>query len=237
MKNDQDDMMINSEPCGGEMPLPRSVDGSPSAGLPGPAAWETSFTVKLAVAFFVLMVLTSCFLGMYGAVAARQKYFDPSLPPDRWIALSPSWIWVYLLYYPFCFIPLASRKVRADMRCFLKVAAGFLVQFGAALPIFYFFPTRIIHPDFAGGGFSASALRGLYSLDGGYCVFPSLHVANTFYVSLIAAHLFPKKASALLFLVFALIAASTLLVKQHFILDIPGGLLLGYFAYWVFIKI
>lgn len=189
--------------------------------------------LKLAVSFVLLIGLTSGFFGLDYALLARNHFYDISIPLDRWIPLSPSWIWIYLLYYPLCLLLLFFPGVLRENRLFAKVVAGLLIQFVIAWPIFYFFPTRIPHPQVLGDSWSAMALRGLYLADPGYCVFPSLHVANSFYISLLAVRFWPAAWSLFLLLISGLIAVSILMIKQHLFLDIPSGILLGAFGYSV----
>ena len=82
-------------------------------------------------------------------------------------------------------------------------------------------------------GLTTMALRKLYEVDHGFCIFPSLHVANVFFVSLVSTHFLSKKWSVFLFFIATLIAASTVLIKQHLLVDIPSGALLGFLAYWL----
>ncbi len=198
--------------------------------------WGQDETVRAAVTLAVAVGLASGFLGMESFCAARGLFYPAALPWDARIPLEPSWIWIYLLYYPLClsagFFPELFQKARV----FWPIMAGFLSQFAVAGVIFYFFPTRIIHPPVLGAGLSAEALRGLYAIDSGHCLFPSLHVANTVFVSLVSTRMLAKRWSALFFIVTAFIAASTVLVKQHFLVDIPSGAFLGALAYWLVTK-
>lgn len=187
---------------------------------------------KIVIAVVILVLLTTGFFGL-DYVLAGKKFHDVSLPMDKRIPLKPAWIWIYLLYYPFCFLPLLFPGVLQDNRIFYQVISGLLFQFAMAWAIFYFLPTRIPHPDVHGDFPSARALKGLYAVDIGYNIFPSLHVANVIYVSCVATRFLPAGWSASLFLISALISASTLYIKQHYFLDVPAGLALGVLSYWL----
>jgi len=202
-------------------------------GSRGTAGWGQSEFVRAAVALAAAVLLVAGFLGMESFCASLQRFYPAALPWDGLIPLEPAWVWIYLLYYPFCvsaaFFPGVFRKARV----FWPILLGFLFQFAAGGLIFYFFPTRIAHPPILGAGLSAEALRELYAVDSGHCIFPSLHVANTVFVSLVATRMLSKRWGAFFFIVAGLIAASTVLVKQHFLVDIPSGALLGILAYWL----
>ncbi len=186
---------------------------------------------KLVIAFIIIVLLTTGFFGLDYYILAQNRYYDISLSLDRWIPLSPVWIWAYLLYYPFCLVPFLFPTVLNDTRLFVRIAAGFLIQFIVAWPIFYFFPTRIIHPVLTGTTFSVLAVQGLYRVDAGCCILPCLHVANSLYTGLVLRRFLSPRWSVPIFFVVGLISASTLLIKQHLVVDVLAGVLLGFAAY------
>jgi membrane-associated phospholipid phosphatase len=72
-------------------------------------------------------------------------------------------------------------------------------------------------------------------MDTRYNAFPSLHVANPWMVALLC---FRERGfsprSLLLAFVAVLISIATLLVKQHYLLDVLAGMLLAVFTFLVF---
>ena len=103
---------------------------------------------------------------------------------------------------------------------------AFLLVQVSALLIFVAFPSRMIRPELLPDGVSGSALRLLYEIDSAWNVFPSLHAAHSVLVAMVCWRyrrpLFPVVAVGS-----ALIIASTVLIKQHYALDILGGALLA----------
>lgn len=192
-----------------------------------------SITYKLVLSAIVTVGLTTGFFGL-DRLLSGAKTRDVSLPLDGKIPLKPRWIWAYLLYYPLCASPLLFPGVLSDDHLFLTVLAGLLAQFFVAWPVFYFYPTKMEHPPVPGGSPSARAVQGLYKVDAGYNIMPSLHVANSFYVACVSIGLIPLELTCLLFLVASLISASTLFVKQHYLIDVPTGLVLGVGTYCAF---
>jgi len=186
---------------------------------------------KLVSSIAMGVFLTTGFFGLDNMLAREEKFYDISLPLDEKISLWPAWIWVYLLYYPFCFLPLLFPGVLENTGLFLRISEGFLCQFAVAWCVFYCFPTRIVHSEVPGTSLSIYALRGLYAVDPGYNVCPSLHVANVFYVSCVATQFLPLSWCLSLFFLSGMIALSTLYIKQHLFLDVPTGFLLGLSAY------
>ncbi len=190
--------------------------------------------IRIGVTAISAVMLTSGFFNMDSLILGRGTFYSVALPWDRVIPLEPSWIWAYLLYYPICVSPLFFPKVLKNGRTFRGVMGGFLFQFALAWVVFYLFPTRIAHPAVPGSTLSDAALRGLYRVDDGHLIFPCLHVANTLFVALVSARLLPWRRSAPFCATVLLVAASTLLTKQHLIVDLPAGAFLGYLAYrWI----
>jgi membrane-associated phospholipid phosphatase len=90
----------------------------------------------------------------------------------------------------------------------------------------------MIRPSFVPQGFSDGLLQWIYEVDTGWNAFPSLHVGHSTLVALLCwkyrRSLFPVAAAGSL-----LISASTVLIKQHYVVDIPGGILLAWFCFAV----
>lgn len=190
---------------------------------------------RLVVIILMATVLTSGFYATdaYMASGALQgrKFWHPSLPWDDAIPLSPGWIWVYFLYFPLCFFPAAWKPLRSDIGVFRRIAAGFCIQFGLALAAFWCLPSQMMHPALDAVGPSSRALAWFYIIDPGFNVFPSLHVANAAYVACLIGRVAGAGWTILGWGLCLLIAASTLFVKQHYLLDLPAGLFLGVLGY------
>lgn len=190
---------------------------------------------QLLVGTALAAVLTATFylLAWYNARrASRGEWFgELDLPWDQVVPFWPSWVWVYMLYFPACFLPLAWRAVRRDPGTFRATATGFAMQFAVALVLFATLPVRMVRPAFDPTTTSEHALAWLYYFDPGFNVFPSLHVANLTYVACIAWRLGGSAPGLLAWFLSILVALSAVLVKQHYIVDLPAGALLGVAAY------
>jgi membrane-associated phospholipid phosphatase len=162
------------------------------------------------------------------AFALGTPFWSPSSGWDALITLAPGWVWAYLLYFPFCFAPLACRRLWDDIGAFRAAAAGFALQFAAALAVFWLFPSRMERPDFDVVGAGTWALSWVYRLDHGFNVFPSLHVANSVFVAALIWRWTTGAPRAAAWAACAAISLSTLLVKQHYLTDLPAGALLGF---------
>lgn len=179
--------------------------------------------------------LVAAFYSLDSSAAVQSAAGIPAWRPetgwDRSIPFSPAWIWPYLAYFPLCLTPLLLSEVRSDKVVFRKTAAGFLIQFGAAFAVFWALPSQVMLPPLGEPGFNAAAMDLLRRVDPGFNVFPSLHVANAVYVASLFARLRGGWPSAAVWAVSAAVVASTVLVKQHYLADLPAGAALGAAAF------
>jgi membrane-associated phospholipid phosphatase len=155
--------------------------------------------------------------------AARVATLRLETPVDTLIPFVPSFVFAYLLYYALLLLPLFvfRRSYQLD-----HVIKAFLLMQVSASVVFLAFPSRMVRPALVPDGVSGAALRVLYEVDPAWNVFPSLHVGHSVLVAMMfwryRRQMFPAVATAA-----ALIIASTVLVKQHYVLDVVAGALLA----------
>jgi len=190
---------------------------------------------QVVTAIGMALGLTACFYAtdLRPALLAAEgrDFWSPAVEWDSLIPFAPGWIWIYLLYFPACFLPLFYRELHESAGIFRRAAAGFLAQFAAAFGFFWMAPSRMIRPSFEPSNMSEWAVAAFYRVDQGFNIIPSLHVANIAFIACLTWRLRGKGAGAALWLLCLLIAASTVLVKQHYLVDIPAGALLGVLCY------
>ena len=170
-----------------------------------------------------------CIFQTYFVVAAAipaQRALTLSSSVDRLIPLVPAWAYVYGAIYSVAVVPLFIVR---DARVLRRVALGFMAINLLAGLVFLAFPTRMERPEWIGlpaGSFTQWSMGLIYALDPPVNCLPSLHVANAFYVGSVARS-FDRRVGRFMFALAFLIAFSTLLVKQHYLLDVVSGALLG----------
>ncbi|MFH1724918.1 MAG: phosphatase PAP2 family protein [Elusimicrobiota bacterium] len=177
------------------------------------------------------MVLTA---GFYFLTWSNARLFAPEAVPwdasirlDQLIPFSPGWVWIYILYFPACFLPLVFVEVRRRIETFRRTALGYGLQFAVAFIFFALIPLRMARPEIVPSDLTETVLHGLYRIDPGFNLFPSLHVANTAFIACLTWSLRGPAAGLLAWGFCLLISVSALLVKQHYFVDIPAGVLLG----------
>jgi membrane-associated phospholipid phosphatase len=170
-----------------------------------------------------------CVFQTYFVVAAAipaHRALTLSSSLDRLIPLVPAWAYVYGAIYSVAVVPLFIVR---DARVLRRVALGFMAINLLAGLVFLAFPTRMERPEWVGlpvGSFTQWSMGLIYALDPPVNCLPSLHVANAFYVGSVARS-FDRRVGRFMFALAFLIAFSTLLVKQHYLLDVVSGALLG----------
>ena len=180
-------------------------------------AWVFGLTLFCGAGFLAIAKLN----GVRAAAGWTYTPLETSL--DRLIPFQPGWIWVYMSYWPACFLPLAAWRRGVLFR---RVAMGFGLQFGACFPFFAFMPARMSQPVVTGATLSERAVRMLYGIDPGFNIFPSLHVANILLVAAVMWRV-DRRLGALTWVWAALMSWSVLAVKQHYSPDVAAGAALG----------
>jgi membrane-associated phospholipid phosphatase len=153
---------------------------------------------------------------------------------DELIPYVPRWVWVYsFLYYPAI---LYVNLVLKSPEQFTQVASSYMLLLALQLPCFLIFPVRTPHswrvrpPPRA---LSERYLAFVQRFDAPSNSFPSMH---TSVAMLTALHLYDRHGIAALAFP-ALIGLSCLFTKQHYLIDIPAGAVLGWLAHTVYVAL
>lgn len=182
---------------------------------------------------FLLLAIVPVYLFLPGNFQ-WQVIHSPELALDRAIPLVPAWSLIYGALYAFLIISpvFVVREPKHARRMFSAYLAVWLI----AYIFFVLYPTRAPRPSVVvGEGFAFWGLRFLYDSDPPYNCLPSIHVAHSF-VSALAAYGVHKGVGVFMAFCAALVALSVLFTKQHYVLDIVGGVLLAVLSYFVFLR-
>ena len=183
----------------------------------------------------VIQLVISVFLivGVYRFYfwCQRNQWTRPrelKLPIDDRIPFRPRWVWVYsFLYYP---VILYMNVVMVSPRQFLYVATSYMVLLGLQMAFFTLFP--VVTPvewraGNRGNGRSQRFLTFVQSFDQPSNSFPSMHTSVAMLTALHLQPIFGYWAFA--FPIF--IGLSCLFTKQHYVVDLPAGAVLGWVAF------
>jgi membrane-associated phospholipid phosphatase len=146
-----------------------------------------------------------------------RSVVDDGIPFVNWT------IWIYVSYYPFL---MAAIWFPRDDRCRSDAFYGILLAGAIGLVIFTLWPTAIARESPGLAGTTGILWRLLFSVDTMVNALPSMHVAHTCLAAVALASrnrlwriIAPAWAT--------LIVLSTLTTKQHYAIDVPGGLALA----------
>lgn len=157
-------------------------------------------------------------------------YWITDGPLDFAIPFVPGFVFAYVSWYPLM-IGMTFYLLFRDRRAFVEYGWMVILGFTASLATFFVLPSaQNLRPALMGSGLAQRLLRGIYMVDTNTNVFPSMHVVGTL-AAVCAAYRTPALRPAArrgIVLLGLMINVSTLLVKQHALLDVLGGI--AYFA-------
>jgi membrane-associated phospholipid phosphatase len=198
------------------------VKGPPFLAWPG---WP-----HLRDAALLSLAVTLWFLAVYGGadlLTARRGFRVPvHVPAELRIPFVPSMTVFYMSLYGLFFLAPFILRTR---RQFAAAAATVAVAIAGAGIGFLLIPAELAFAPVRDEQLGIWA--GLYRVADGlnltYNLLPSLHVAFAVICGAIFSPLAPRPVNALLWLWVFLIAASTVLIHQHHVLDVMTGWLLA----------
>lgn len=153
----------------------------------------------------------------------------PKLPWDV-IPIYPIWVVPYVLCFPLWISCAIWAIAKMESRLFREFIPAALFTVSVGVVTFIIFPTYIDLPGIEGTDIFSELLRQIQILGGSYDAFPSAHLYMTTLFSLFYARWYPRLR--LLWLgILIVVGLSTLFTGQHYILDVIGGIFLGWVGY------
>ncbi|WP_218110026.1 phosphatase PAP2 family protein [Oligoflexus tunisiensis] len=209
---------------------------SPEALWSGPLEWGLRNTAlpliaaKGRIRAMVWGLLT--FLLVYGALGAcplGQPSYLPLTSVDRAIPLLPWTLLIYASDYPFLLWILLSLKNPEDFStAYYRIIAGTIMSFS----VFLIFPTVYPRPSIPMEPFWSDVFLYLHFLDQPTNCFPSLHVSITL-IGAASLHPWKRWVRVSGYLWAIAICLSTLTTKQHYALDVIGGMFVAMASIWL----
>lgn len=137
----------------------------------------------------------------------------------------------YLSAYAMPFMVLAVVRDRRTFRRFSLIAAATI----AVSSIFFIaWPLTILRYQ-TGTSLFDRMLAWLYLIDKPTNLFPSLHVSTAFLFAKAVAYARPKWNPWMVGWA-TLVAASTLFIRQHYLVDVIAGIITAYAGWWMFLR-
>ena len=148
---------------------------------------------------------------------------------DDYIPFVKEFVFIYVLWYPLM-IGFALWLLWKDRRAFRRYGWATIIGLTSCVVIFFILPSgQDLRPELTGTDIASNVLRGIYSADTNTNVLPSMHVVGSLAAMCAAFDTDSIKKKWLrwgICILSILINASTVLIKQHSILDIFAGIAL-----------
>ena len=165
-------------------------------------------------------------------------HYDLTLPFDLEIPVVTEWVFVYTFFcYPFwlfgyCYIAHVRRN--DPLGLFRFATADYMARLICML-FFIFLPTTNVRPEIDGTSIADKLTNGIYSIDQPTNLFPSLHCLVSWFVFIGVRWRKNVKrwVKILIFVSAVAIMASTQFLKQHYIVDLLGGVVLAELCYYI----
>lgn len=173
----------------------------------------------------------------YFAIASYTEggpgYTVPITEWERDIPFMPIFVWIYLTIYPLFLLPYLFIRNKEFFRLF---STAYITLMCICYMIYLFYPVSFVHrPPLLEDNFTTFALGCVYAADNTWNCFPSMHVAMSLLAALTIFEVH-RIRGILAILLTLLIAASTVLIKQHYILDVLASLALTSLVYFIFFR-
>mgnify|MGYP000155158033 FL=1 len=144
----------------------------------------------------------------------------------------------FLVIYFGCYFFWAVNYIliaRQDRRSVYQFLQGYLVSRCICLGFFLAYPTTNTRPLITDGGLWNQAALWLYSIDAADNLFPSIHCLVSWfcYLGIRGRKKIPVWYQSVSMVIAVLVFASTLLTKQHVIVDVAGGILLAELCFFI----
>ena len=155
-----------------------------------------------------------------------MKHYDLTVALDRSIPLIPAFIVIYILAYVQWGYGIWYGISHGREVCFKFIASAIIGEL-ICLTVFLVMPTELVQTKVTGNDFFSWLTRLIYSLDEPNNLFPSLHCFASWLCFRIIFYVEKEKRNTVYtvvsFVFSLLVFASTVLVKQHVVVDIIGG--------------
>lgn len=188
----------------------------------------------VTLSMVVLVSLIPFYVVIPAVLLPGRTLHVPAIRLDGIVPLQPGWVFVYAALYLFLIV--VPVLVIRDEQHIRRTVRAYLFVWLCAYAVFIAYPTVASRPaKLEGSGFGVWGLELLYSADPPYNCFPSLHVAHSFVSALTCLRL--HRPLGLLGCGAALlVSVSTILTKQHYVLDVAAGIVLAAIAYVAFLR-
>jgi membrane-associated phospholipid phosphatase len=178
---------------------------------------------------FILLIILLPLKYLYLVLNKRKSTYYWSLPIDTYIPLIPFFIIPYLLHHP---IIILTGILLWNTQYIIPFLLSLIISYIIAVLFWYFVPNGVHRPLPPAGSIFTPLIKQLYTHDGDTNGFPSAHI----FVALLYGHYltlaFPSFITVI-WTTIGLIILSVLFTKQHYIIDIVGGIIVYLISFYL----
>lgn len=183
---------------------------------------DTLFSSRPILLFIIILSMSG--YNVLNNLIKKGRRFKHRL--DDHVPFWPIFVYPYLFGYVAWFVWLIGSAFFQPILFMQQLTASIVIACNIGYSFFIFFPTYVDSPLPHGYKKRHEVLRKLHAFDRPFNSFPSMHVYLTTVLTIYSSILYPLLIP--LFLIFgATISVSTVLIKRHYLYDIPGGLVVG----------
>jgi len=196
---------------------------------------EPSLLSKILPKYMILplvILIVGDLLAYYGPryinLFLGRPHLDMSCLFDAKISLIPGFVFIYVLAFPFWYL-ITYFYLRLGREQALRFSISNISAKMLCAALFILIPSALVRPELAGETPSVRLLGLIYSNDAPNNLFPSIHCLESWFCfrCLWDEKKVPLLVKGFAFVFAGLICASTVLTKQHVLLDIPAGILVA----------
>lgn len=159
---------------------------------------------------------------------------DRSLPFVK-VFIIPYVTWYVFVYVVFAYVYFKNKQV------YRKALLTYVICMIISFTVYFLFQTTVPRPEIFGYDILTDMVRFVYTSDKPFNCFPSIHCMSCYIIiktiiTINANSTKDKRVNLLICIMSALIMVSTLLVKQHVLLDLIGAVLLGNIVFKIVFK-
>lgn len=180
-------------------------------------------------------VIYNCFVYWGSNFLCRNlPHYDFTMAFDRNVPFIPEFVSIYFLAYVFWIINYILIG-RGEKEKLYRFVTADLLSRTVCLVFFVFMPTTNIRPELHGDSIWIQLVGWLYNADEATNLFPSIHCLVSWFcvIGLRGRKDVPVWYKGFSVLFALLICISTQTLKQHYIIDLIGGILLAEITVWI----
>lgn len=165
---------------------------------------------------------------------ADAYHYDFTTELDRRVPFIKEWMLVYVVCFAFWAFNYILVAREGKEKCFRFVTADMMSRLICGV-FFIVLPTTNVRPDVPGSDFCSWLVRLIYDLDAPTNLFPSIHCLVSWFcfIGIRGSSKVPRWYQWFSGIFALMVCASTQFTKQHYLVDVAGGLILAELCWFI----